>query len=294
MSIRRELKSSAIEAMTWLYFFLRKKPKIQKFTVHAGSEDSSCSILLNGPSLTDSFANSAAIKFIASSNLMCVNSSFTESDVFQLKPNYLVFSDPCYWAPDLHDDIKKQVNKILDALKKVDWQLKIFIPSAAKKWNSFIKCPEINNNIHIIYYKTKKSRCKKILNRFCEYQINKTMPSAQNVLSACIYILINAGYKKIFIFGADHSWHQSLCVNDDNIPCIQDKHFYDDQKKLKFEPIYRDAACRKIFTMRDIFKAYMTVHESYYELNEYAGFMGSKIYNSSSYSCIDAFTRYKF
>lgn len=40
---------------------------------------------------------------------------------------------------------------------------------------------------------------------FNMYKENKMLPIMQNVLVGCIYIAINLGYKKIFIYGADHS-----------------------------------------------------------------------------------------
>ena len=49
--------------------------------------------------------------------------------------------------------------------------------------------------------------------RFLEYKQNKASPVMLNVTITPIYLSINIGFSKVFIFGMDHSWHSSFKVN---------------------------------------------------------------------------------
>ena len=247
-------------------------------------------VLGNGPSLKDTFNNEEKLRFIKEKDIFVVNSFVNDNMFYILKPKYLCFMDPKFWATERCATIKKSHDIILEKLSKVTWNLIIFMPSQARETNVFKTLIKENKFIQFIYI---NSSCPKIEDeniRHSMYKQNLAMPRPQNVLVACLYLAINLNYKNIFLFGADHSWHLDLIVNINNIPCVAQKHFYDNEK-VEYIPVYKDGEHTIHFSIKELFEAWMSVHESYEILEKYSRYMGAKIYNLSDFSCIDAFDR---
>lgn len=247
-------------------------------------------VLGNGPSLKDTFSNKEKFDFIKSKDIFIVNSFVVDSLFYELKPKYLCFMDPKFWARKRSANIKESHDQILDKLMKVNWALTIFMPKEAKEYNVFKDLSNQNNYIKFVYINTS---CNKVENKevlYAMYKQNIEMPIVQNVLISCLYIAINLGYKNIFLFGADNSWHLSLIVNNDNVPSVIQQHFYDNDKVLS-KPMYKDAEEKIPFKMSDILGEWVRNHEMYEILDDYSKYMGAKIYNLSEFSCIDAFDR---
>jgi hypothetical protein len=118
------------------------------------------------------------------------------------------------------------------------------------------------------------------------------MPKAQNVLIAALFVAINMSYKKIYLFGADHSWHETIELNSKNIVCFRDAHFYDNDD-AHLIPFYKGYANQDTFTMQELFDAFATMFRGYDMLQVYARSLGCKIYNLSSKTFVDAFERIK-
>ena len=247
-------------------------------------------VLGNGPSLKDTFNNEEKLRFIKEKDIFVVNSFVNDNMFYILKPKYLCFMDPKFWATERCATIKKSHDIILEKLSKVTWNLIIFMPSQARETNVFKTLIKENKFIQFIYI---NSSCPKIEDeniRHSMYKQNLAMPRPQNVLVACLYLAINLNYKNIFLFGADHSWHLDLIVNQNNVLCLEDKHFYDNGK-VAYRPFYKDAKQTVCWSIKEIFEAFMYIHESYEILEKYSSYMGAKIYNLSDFSCIDAFDR---
>jgi hypothetical protein len=119
------------------------------------------------------------------------------------------------------------------------------------------------------------------------------MPQSQNVLVAAIFLGINMSFKKIYVFGADHSWHEHLHVNEENILCLKHIHFYENEENVSFVPFYKGAHLKETFSVAEIFATWAKVFNGYSALNHYANSRGCKIYNASEVSFIDAFERIK-
>jgi len=250
-----------------------------------------CVILANGPSLADSLADPDTREFIAKRFIITVNNSMLTPEFFELKPSLHVMIDPSYWLGNIDASRAEGFRMFKDRLKRVDWPLKIFLPRAAEK-HSALSGSEANEYLSFKYFNAgsvpEKIQGRKT--RFLLYKANIKMPNAQNVLVACIYIAINAGCKKICLFGADHSWHEDIHVTDENLVCARDKHFYSENESLT--PLWRNLTCNSdVLSMAELFRDFTRTFQSYQELEEYAQYMGAKIYNMSKKSYIDAFER---
>lgn len=271
-------------------FKLDYSKKTEDFNVKI-CEGEECVILLNGPSLTDSLLNANTLEFIKTRKKMCVNSSFLDERILSLKPEFLIFMDPNYWSQNFVGPELAIVHDLKERLSLVDWKIKIFMPISATIWNFFIDIPLKNPNVEIVYINANSTQTQDEKIRFIEFKQNLAMPRVQNVLVACIYLGINWGFEKIYLLGADHSWHENILVTRENIPCLKNIHFYEKESEVALDPFYKDPECTQIFTMADLFEAFMNMYRSYEELEQYSKFMGVKILNASEISYIDAFER---
>ncbi len=107
------------------------------------------------------------------------------------------------------------------------------------------------------------------------------MPRAMNVMCASIFLMINLGYREIYLLGADHSWLESFYVNERNQVILGDKHFYGDQSVV----------CP--YSLSKWLQNVSTGFRTHERLSEYANYMGVKVYNATEGSYIDAYERKK-
>lgn len=252
-------------------------------------ENDECIIIGNGPSFNSAIENNS--KFFIGKRIICVN-QFAYSEQFErIKPEYYLLLDPCYWESTSSKTIKELNCSLCEELKsKVTWRMIILMPVQAQEWNMFISATQQNKNIEICYFNKTPVTCFKSL-RYFLYKQYLAMPHAQNVLVACIYVALNMRFKKIYLLGADHSWHENLYVDVNNILYWTNIHFYDHADPL-LVPIYKDTAETDRFTMHELFAALSRMFEGYVSLEEYARYMGAKVYNATEKSYIDAYERY--
>jgi hypothetical protein len=261
---------------------LLSKPGVKLPTATAKS----CVVLGNGPSLKQSLTEHS--EFIRSHDILCVN-SFAISDEYKvLKPKYCVMLDPGLWL-STSDVSKKTFNALIE---KTDWDLTLFIPRTASKNAIFAEVAKANKMINIVFYNYTVYNGFNFLRNWL-FKNNLAMPQCQNVLSASLFQCINMKYKEVFLFGADHTWHQDLYVNDDNLVCIKDVHFYENREKVNIRPFYKGMHLKETFKMHEIFLTWSKVFIGYFIMNDYARYMGCEIYNATNVSFIDAFKRIK-
>ena len=89
--------------------------------------------------------------------------------------------------------------------------------------------------------------------------------------------------------GADHSWHEELRVDENNIATVNHQHFYE-AAASRFGMMKMDGSS---FRIHDILRKIYLGFLGYYFLKDYAQRIGATIYNASKKSYIDAFERVK-
>lgn len=252
--------------------------KIQSFSKRA-------IILGNGPSLANDKENIEEIKNQNSTDLWAVN-FFANSDFFQtIKPTHYVVADPIFWRKDLNESQKTLLCKLLYNLNsKTDWRLILAIPYEAK--NSFFISQISNKTISIIYYNRTPATGLSYVTRLL-YDLQLAIVPAYNVLIATLTLAIPLKYEEIYIFGADHSWHEELRVTNNNETHVEQIHFYD--KKSKPEPVHKDHSTT--FDIGELFIRWGNVFKQYHTLAQYAQLHDVAIFNASSKTYIDAFER---
>ena len=185
--------------------------------------DRSLIIMGNGPSLRQTIDNHS--KCLAEHDLLAVNFAANAPEFKTLKPEIYVLADPFFFGDTAgHDNLKA----LHDNLAGVDWPMLLVVPAKYRK-----RLPDAIANNENITVATINAVGVEGFTWFqnAAYGRAWAMPRPRNVLITAIMAGIWLGYKKITIVGADHSWMQSIWVDDDNRVVSVQPHFYKDSAK---------------------------------------------------------------
>ena len=244
-----------------------------------------CIVLGNGPSLRKALDSN--YKHFEGNSMIAVNGFALSSDYKQLRPRYYVLLDPGIWNAD-QTLIDAMVKAIAD---NTSWELHVMIPRQAKGTRRMAiltenKCIQIHYLNYVVYKGWN-------VPGYFFWKRNLAMPQCHNVLVAALFLAINFGYKEIELAGADHNWHETLVMKDDNVLCLRHIHFYDQEERVSYQPFYKGASSKQTFRMDEIFYSWAHVFFGYWRIKEYANHLGVTIFNISSPSFVDAFERKK-
>lgn len=248
----------------------------------------SIQVLGNGPSLKNDIRKILAKRENAA--VMVVN-TFATTDLFeQLKPEYYVLVDPAFFSPPKKERIKKVQETTTNALiEKTKWELNLFVPYSAKKSALINEIKNGNEFIKVIYYKNIPviGGFQKV-NTFL-FRNKLANPLFQNVLIAGLFISLKMYFKKIILWGADHSWHENFKLSDENFIYTPDKHFFDNPSEIKyFIHTHSDGSPKKV---HEEFFIAARAFSIYHSIAHFSETINSKVINLSSKTWIDAFQR---
>ncbi len=241
-----------------------------------------CLVLGNGPSLAVSVEKHPT--YFTQHPAMCIN-LFSLSDEFaKFKPLYYVIVDPYFWQSD-----DANIHRAIDAIsEKTKWTMHLMIPHAAKK-SSHISHFAQHPHIRLHYFNYVVFKGFPAIGHFF-YRRNMAMIQSSNVLVTALFLSINLGYKRVELFGADHSWHEQIAVNENNELVVKDLHFYDEESEVKAVP-FTALHLPDPLKMDETFDLWARVFYSYRLIRGYAKKQNCNIYNASEKSYIDAFDR---
>jgi hypothetical protein len=183
-------------------------------------EEESCLILGNGPSLNETIEKDGEkVKNMFS---ICVN-HFGSTDKFEiLQPKVYMLLDPLFKDPE-YELGQQLVQRII---QKTSWPLNIYMPQDFKKSRQLIQHLTSNSNIQVFFFNYTIVDGFDFLTQFF-FRKGWGMIQSQNILVCAIFQALQLGFKKIFITGADHTWHENMKVSDvDNALILNDTHFY--------------------------------------------------------------------
>lgn len=244
-----------------------------------------CLIFGNGPSLDGDIRDK--IDIVQNLDVFCVG-RFAESDLFRLvKPKFYVFADPMWWAQQPPEKTAVMRNRLFDhIIRDTDWEMTLCVPFEAGNYfkEIFSSSPSIN---FLFYNNVPLWGSDSIIHTLYDHDLG--IPPAQNVLVTSLFLAIRVGYKKIVVLGADHSWHETLALDEKNRVCLRDRHFYD--KDAGMRPFTMDGSDEKIFRMDNLFHVLARMFEGYWKIVDYAKRRNVEIVNASSVTYIDAFKR---
>jgi len=255
--------------------------------VPIAQKGSSCAVLGNGPSLAGSLANHS--EFFLQTPSFAVNNFATSGAFLQVKPTYYALLDPNYWSKDREAFQKYGLQKLLDALaERTTWPLHLLLPVAAKGVSHFAELTAKNPNIRIHHFNYTVYRGFESLG-FWLFKRGLAMPQAQNVLVASLFLAINCGFKTIYVFGADHNWHETLHVDDENRLMVKHHHFYDNKAEVRLTPFHKTPDA--LFSMAEIFEAWARVFRGHEAIARYAKQREVSVFNASGTGFVDAYER---
>jgi hypothetical protein len=197
-----------------------------------------------------------------------------------------VLAAPEFWLIKTSDYFKEQKENLINSLtNKTGWEMLVLIPFQAKD-SEFVRRVSKNNFIKFLFYNNTPVEGLQSISHLL-FRLNLGMPRPHNVLIPSIFLSLNLGFKKITIFGADHSWHEEIKIDESNTVTVNHEHFYDGSKVQM--PMYKLEG-EKYF-IHDVFRKLHFAFKGYFVLRAYAESLGAKILNASSKSYIDAFER---
>lgn len=216
-------------------------------------------------------------------DLWCVNGFALSEQYESLQPSHYVLADPAYWQSGNYQDLNDYIGKLLARIQaNTSWPMTLHLPLAAR--GQLRLRAIVNPLIQFRYFNNTSFTGSWAALRNWVYARELAMPAPQNVLIPSIYLATLAGYSRIEILGADHSWHQDIQVINSTLMLIE-RHFYDATTTSK--PFYK--ADGTVWLIADIFAAWSLVHRQYYLLNAFSQYERVRIVNRTTGSFIDAF-----
>ncbi|MBO0939403.1 hypothetical protein J2I47_22835 [Fibrella sp. HMF5335] len=254
-----------------------------------------CAILGNGPSLRQSLENDLA--FIREAELYCVNNFASSPEYALLQPMNYALLDPAFFLYSEQNNDRKDVEKTIRCLVNMTtWPMNLFVPQSAR--GCYLvqqltgKHPNgISHQVKTVFYNYTVVRGYAWFRHFV-FRKGWGMPQSQNILAASLYLAITRRFTDIYLFGADHSWHEEIRVSDANELLMKQEHFYDKPGDATHIPIY-DVVKKETSRMSAQFASLSKAFYSYEILRDYAQYMNVRVLNASAKSYVDAFTRIK-
>lgn len=274
---------SVYKSLRFLYHYLKRWIKYGRceYPYKPSSDNNSVRILATGPSLTKEIED-LRIKGLLYHDPLFVMNFFATTDLFvELKPTRYCLADPVYFKKETINDEK--FNNLFRRIEEsVSWDMRLYVPNVSIKIaRRIFKNPRITlipiSTLHFEGFESKR-------NLF--YKRGIATPSFVNVLIMIEYICLNEGFKKIYLYGADHTFLNNLIVDDDNVLRVEDTHFYGSEKV--YAAVHKDGTPWSVSEF--VYDKYLTFVE-HEVMRKYADYLGVEIINCTKCSWIDAYVR---
>lgn len=233
-------------------------------------------ILANGPSLRKTIDEN--LQLLADSTTMAVNFAANAPDFWLIKPKYYILVDP-YFFEKLDQE---RVQLLWDNISKATWGMTLIVPCKKAKMAGRLAGQGIKvltiNPVGVEGWEWLESMA---------YRHAWGMPRPRNVLIAAIMAAVQMGFADITLCGADHSWMQSIWVDDNNCVVTVQPHFYKEDAKAQ----QRTNSEYQGIPLHQVVKSFYVAFEAYHRIARYARRHGIAITNATPGSFIDAFPR---
>ena len=260
------------------YLFKRHTFKLRK------PKEKTMIVLANGPSLKESLSMLLSDGVPHDTNFIVMNYFAFSSEFLRLKPTHYCFADSMFFVKNHRYEEVKKLFQILN--EKVDWDMNIYMNPS--KISQFLEFSGITNHkIHIVACGGYPYNGFKCLNRW-SYRQGLSTPPISTVAHLAIWVAINSGCRDVKLYGADHSFYNSLRVNDDNVVCNVESHFYE---KEQLKPMLKTTDS-KPYTMYEYISHTASIFLSHELLADYANSIGTAITNCTPNSLIDCYPRF--
>lgn len=212
-----------------------------------------------------------------SADYMVVNSFVVDPAYTRIKPKYYVIADSGFYIIR-----KAQLDKIFS---DTTWPLYLVVDGGGTQQYNWLQSTDM---VSVIKVNAEPYIGPTEYRDYC-YDHNLAMPPVGNVLNMAIYVAIYLGYERVELYGVEHSWLNSLYVDDQNRLHRSDTHFYKESKDKN--DIILQHPNGQYTKLHEILGEYTVIFKTYWELREIAERHGCKIINCTPNSYIDAFER---
>ena len=175
-------------------------------------------ILGNGPSLSDDLPRLIARREYEAKDFMAVN-FFAEDDRFEVvRPGYYVLSDPMFFRDSECRDRVAALYRTLDS--KVTWPMTLYVQFYnPEKFDYRAALP--NPRIRIVRFHTQVYRGFGSVG-FWLFRHGLGSANFGTVVQVGEYVALLLGYRRIELYGVDHTLLDGLCVDDAKRLCRAD------------------------------------------------------------------------
>lgn len=211
-------------------------------------------------------------------DLLCVNSfACNEQLFFELKPEYYCIVDPAFFCGS--EPVNGNRRRLFDALRKVDWHMKIIIPAGCR--------PPVDNERLSYIHVTRRELHFEALPAFRNFLYRRNLCSCgmQNVIVAALSYLICAKAKAIYMAGVDISEFKGLYIDENNEVLVETNYFYG-TVRCKFSDMPLEPG-----EFYKVLECYVRMFRQFHVVAGFAQAQGVKIYNLSKSSYVDSFER---
>jgi len=181
-----------------------------------------------GPSLKEGLATPCLLQELQNSDVMVTNRFAISNDFKTIRPRYYILLDPLFYDEDF---IKSDpsVKNMYESMNRVDWSMTLFLPKGANI--ELIKQYLSNLNVSIeLFNGTTIIGPVRFQNRM--YRRGLGLPSSRNVIIPGLILMINFGYKNIYLYGSEFSWTKNFDVDPSNNRVFENsRHFYNEKKE---------------------------------------------------------------
>lgn len=274
-----------------LYFYCRARTKgaVTIRSIDFDPDFERVAVLGNGPSLKEDKKQFLQMK--NDHDFICVNNFCDDPLYKELKPKLYIFLDAYFFADNAHPDWVKRREKTFSIIQQqTDWPMQVILPHGAneKVLKRFIN----KKHIKIIKISTQSLFCNSY-NRLVGkmYDSGFYGPPQINVLIYAIHMAVRARYKRIYIYGADLSFHNDVNVDQNtNELFITFRHF---NQENSVEVLRKNPEKVKKWRMAELLQTSADTFLAHEILAEYSKAKGVAIFNKSSQSLIDAYPRHE-
>lgn len=242
-------------------------------------------VLANGPSLKDVLPKLWIDEEFMNGDFIVMN-YFAKEDVFyKIKPKHYCLADPMFFKKNhRYEDVKELFGLFQN---NVSWKMNLYVPRS--QFKEFLSFSQItNNNINIVPINSVPYLGVECLRNYV-YKKGWSIPQTFTVAIMAIYVGIKTGYSEVRLYGVDHTFFETLCVNEKNQLCNYEKHFYD-KGEVKLKPIIRNDN-DQVYTVSGYLTIMYNIFYNHDLLASFAKYMNVKVLNCTKCSMIDSYER---
>lgn len=265
-------------------------------TLQPEKQQKPCLIIGNAPGLIEDLEKST--RSTTDFDCVCVNYMAGTNLFPKIRPRHYVIVSTEYWANEQKEGWNKDRQEVFDIMvRDTNWKMTLHVPVIAKRNKAWTKKIAQNSNIDLCFFNLTPVEGASNISHYL-FKNGLGMPRPHNVVVGSLFLMLNSGYKDIYLSGVKHDWLEQIMVTEKNRVLLGQKHFYDKEVKDKSsllrpdpKPMYHHKGSKKERKLHEVLHKFYYTFRSYWELKEYADHLGVTIYNTTEGSYIDAFER---